>query len=376
MLYADALIVTGFNVSSRHKPVPVSQAETSLFITRTRFSIDFPAIVYNDALTSEPKISSDFENEFPPIVYNDALATDRMISSEPSVSPLDNNEINFKKSFDESEAEDYTVIYDKKSFSYKIISINDLKIDLKNDNDEVDIPSIDVVVEHLDNGINDNVDANSHEFDEIFEMNHDIHRAASEWLKKDYISSVTTWEDLVEKFVQKFYQLSDNNEEMEADKDDDPNDIATIFKIEGNLFDFKTPLCKAFNEFNYLLKINTDLFNFDIQGIKTYEEYKLNNNMTGDLDEPWSDNRVLYQLCDHICEPYHLKNGKTKWPTCSSDIDGFFNGRELPGMVRVRNYRANNAGNTQENKKGHHDLSINNIKRLEMMKYSFDVDDK
>nr|GFD22528.1 hypothetical protein [Tanacetum cinerariifolium] len=58
--------------------------------------------------------------------------------------------------------------------------------------------------------------------------------AASEWLKKDYISSVTTWEDLVEKFVQKFYQLSDNNEEMEADKDDDPNDIATIFKIEGN----------------------------------------------------------------------------------------------------------------------------------------------
>ncbi|GKB28380.1 hypothetical protein Tco_0867781 [Tanacetum coccineum] len=58
--------------------------------------------------------------------------------------------------------------------------------------------------------------------------------------------------------------------------------------------------------------------------------------MTGDLEEPWSDNRVPYQLCDHICEPYHFKNGKTKWPTCSSDIDGFYNGGELPGMVRVR----------------------------------------
>ncbi|GKF48974.1 hypothetical protein Tco_0142225 [Tanacetum coccineum] len=44
---------------------------------------------------------------------------------------------------------------------------------------------------------------------------------------------------------------------------------------------------------------------------------------------------VQYQLCDHICEPYHFKNGKAKWPTCNSDIDGFCNGGELPGMVRV-----------------------------------------
>ncbi|GJV49284.1 hypothetical protein Tco_1439496 [Tanacetum coccineum] len=116
--------------------------------------------------------------------------------------------------------------------------------------------------------------------------------AASEWFKKDCIGSVTTWEDLVEKFVQKFYQLSDNNEEMETDEDDGPNNIADIFKIEGNLFDFETPLCKAFNEFNHLLKIDTNLFTFDIKGIMTYEEYELNNNMTGDLEEPWSDNRV------------------------------------------------------------------------------------
>ncbi|GKE56782.1 hypothetical protein Tco_1495967, partial [Tanacetum coccineum] len=30
------------------------------------------------------------------------------------------------------------------------------------------------------------------------------------------------------------------------------------------------------------------MFTFDIKGIKTYEEY--NNNMTEDLEEPWSDN--------------------------------------------------------------------------------------
>ncbi|GKE38351.1 hypothetical protein Tco_1461756 [Tanacetum coccineum] len=110
--------------------------------------------------------------------------------------------------------------------------------------------------------------------------------AASEWFKKDCIGSVTTLENLVEKFILKFCQLSNDNEEMEADKDDDPDDIGEIFKIEGNLFDFETPLCKAFNEFNYLLKIDTDLFTFDIQGTKTYKEYESNNNMTGDLKEP------------------------------------------------------------------------------------------
>ncbi|GKA03328.1 hypothetical protein Tco_0676109 [Tanacetum coccineum] len=43
-------------------------------------------------------------------------------------------------SFDESDNEDYTVIYDKKSFSYKIISIDNLKTDLENDNDKVNMP--------------------------------------------------------------------------------------------------------------------------------------------------------------------------------------------------------------------------------------------
>nr|GEV14271.1 hypothetical protein [Tanacetum cinerariifolium] len=110
----------------------------------------------------------------------------------------------------------------------------------------------------------------------------------------------------------------------------------------------------AFNDFNYLLKIDKDLFTFDIQGIRTYEEYELNNTVTKDLEEPWLDNRVPYQLCDHICEPYRINNGITKWPTCSSDIDGFCHDRELLGMVRVRSmtYFQNHYCNTQDNQ-GH-----------------------
>ncbi|GJY45762.1 hypothetical protein Tco_0434825, partial [Tanacetum coccineum] len=91
------------------------------------------------------------------------------------------------------------------------------------------------------------------------------------------------------------------------------------------------------DEFNYLLKIDPDLFTYDIQWIKTYDEYEheLNNEKTQGLDEQWSNNEVSYQLGDHICETYRFKNGITKWPTCSSDTDGYCSGGELPGMVRV-----------------------------------------
>nr|GEX01278.1 putative ribonuclease H-like domain-containing protein [Tanacetum cinerariifolium] len=72
--------------------------------------------------------------------------------------------------------------------------------------------------------------------------------------------------------------------DMEADDDDNPDDVAKNFKIEGNLFDFEIPLCKPFNEFNYLSKIDTDLFTFEVYETKTYKghEYKLNKDMTGD----------------------------------------------------------------------------------------------
>ncbi|GJT65150.1 hypothetical protein Tco_1016630 [Tanacetum coccineum] len=114
---------------------------------------------------------------------------------------------------------------------------------------------------------------------------------------------------------------------MEAEESNDPEDIAEIFKIEG---------------------------------IKTYEEYELNNNMTRDLEEPWLDNRVPYQLC-----------------------------RELPGMVWVKimtyfqdhkwNYGADNTDYTQDNqdhKKEHYDPSTFRVRRFEMIKYAFDADDE
>ncbi|GJS19868.1 uncharacterized mitochondrial protein-like protein, partial [Tanacetum coccineum] len=102
-----------------------------------------------------------------------------------------------------------------------------------------------------------------------------------------------------------------------------------------------------------------------IRRIKTYEEYELNNTVTRDLDEPWLDNGVPYPLCDYICEPYHFKNGITKWPTCSSDIDGFCNGGELPGM-----------GHKERRDDPTLEPSVYKIRRFEMMKYSFNADEE
>ncbi|GKE28983.1 hypothetical protein Tco_1444367 [Tanacetum coccineum] len=80
------------------------------------------------------------ETEFPAIIFNDSLTSNETLSCEPTVSSLNDNEIDFRISFDESYDEDYTVVYDKNSFSYKIISVNNLKTDSENDNEKVNMP--------------------------------------------------------------------------------------------------------------------------------------------------------------------------------------------------------------------------------------------
>ncbi|GJU79321.1 hypothetical protein Tco_1276391 [Tanacetum coccineum] len=80
------------------------------------------------------------ETKFPAIVFNDKLSSKKILSCEPTISPLNDNEIEFRISFDESDDEDYTIIYDKNSFSSKIISVNNLKTDSDNDNDKVNMP--------------------------------------------------------------------------------------------------------------------------------------------------------------------------------------------------------------------------------------------
>ncbi|GJS09849.1 hypothetical protein Tco_0366645, partial [Tanacetum coccineum] len=90
------------------------------------------------------------ETEFLAIAFNDEVSSETLYC-EPTVSSL-NNEIDFRISFDDSDDEDYTVIFEKNSFSYKIISTNDLKTDSENDNEKVmpSLPSHEPAISCLD----------------------------------------------------------------------------------------------------------------------------------------------------------------------------------------------------------------------------------
>ncbi|GKE15993.1 hypothetical protein Tco_1423570, partial [Tanacetum coccineum] len=75
------------------------------------------------------------------------------------------------------------------------------------------------------------------------------------------------------------YDASDikGDDEVELTDEESSNDmdeVAKVFTIDTNLFDYETPMCKAFKEFSYLLQIDPDLLTNDIEGFKTYEYYK------------------------------------------------------------------------------------------------------
>ncbi|GJT96284.1 hypothetical protein Tco_1091802 [Tanacetum coccineum] len=74
------------------------------------------------------------ETEFPAIVFNEMLTSEAALSCEPTVSSLNNDEIDFKISFDESDDKDCTVFLTKISF------VNNLKIDSESDNYKFNMP--------------------------------------------------------------------------------------------------------------------------------------------------------------------------------------------------------------------------------------------
>ncbi|GKB25400.1 ATP-dependent DNA helicase PIF1 [Tanacetum coccineum] len=98
--------------------------------------------------------------------------------------------------------------------------------------------------------------------------------------KKIMNDVITTWlirsykkqfEDYME--IKKQKETRGDDEEVLTDEENSDledenlikeNKIAEIFRIETDIFDFETPLCEAFMEFNYLLKIEIDVLTNDI----------------------------------------------------------------------------------------------------------------
>nr|GEV38931.1 hypothetical protein [Tanacetum cinerariifolium] len=112
----------------------------------------------------------------------------------------------------------------------------------------------------------------------------------------EFKGSITTWVDLTMKFFGKYYQPSRSCKVMgtDVDMEYDPSDVGFGEWTETNIFNFETPLCKAFDAFNYLLKVNTELFTHDIERTKTYEDYM--NECNNELDEPCGELPGMVQV--------------------------------------------------------------------------------
>ncbi|GJR76547.1 hypothetical protein Tco_0088912 [Tanacetum coccineum] len=115
------------------------------------------------------------ETEFPAIVYNDALTFELELSCVPTVSHQHIDIVNWKIeiSLSDFDDENYTVIYD--NFSYKIFNVYDLKLDMGNGDDKIDIKqsSGDLSVNPLPNVINIDVGAYAQGSTKLLETSHD-----------------------------------------------------------------------------------------------------------------------------------------------------------------------------------------------------------
>ncbi|GKB78243.1 hypothetical protein Tco_0945138 [Tanacetum coccineum] len=174
---------------------------------------EFPAIVFNDTLTSEatllcePTVSSlnkdeidfrisfdesddedytltvsyfndldyfnDFENEFPAIVYNDALTFKSDLLTEPILSPqyIDEFDLKSETSLSKYNEEEQNISCFNDLFPFNIIYPLELKTDTDNDNDKVDIEhsSEDLSVKPLPDLINTDVGVYAHGSNKLLE---------------------------------------------------------------------------------------------------------------------------------------------------------------------------------------------------------------
>ncbi|GJT41397.1 hypothetical protein Tco_0941262 [Tanacetum coccineum] len=130
-----------------------------------------------ETATYDKSYSDDLDFDYPAIVYNDALTSNENVSSKPPVSIYIaiKADTDFSISFSDSDDEDYTFICDKNLFSYKLIAVNDLKLEPIKDRVKVNtkLCSEYVDIKPIDNVVFISNDITPIEFDENIEINHD-----------------------------------------------------------------------------------------------------------------------------------------------------------------------------------------------------------
>ncbi|GJT92621.1 hypothetical protein Tco_1081466 [Tanacetum coccineum] len=187
-------------------------------------------------------------------------------------------------------------------------------------------------------------DDSEHEAD--YDMGYDLSDVAfTEWLGSKNFNYKTMNHYTMKALWIYWIRGNDEVELTDGESSNDMDEVVEVFRIDTNLFNFETPMCKAFNAFNYLLQIDPDLLTKDIKGFKTYEDYKNDWIYRWNKDVPWVDEKPWTYAgvwtnptpVKHTCKPFNYKTGCSEWPTCSWKDDGYCNGGNLPGIYIIGN---------------------------------------
>ncbi|GKC81424.1 hypothetical protein Tco_1137141 [Tanacetum coccineum] len=148
------------------------------------------------------------------------------------------------------------------------------------------------------------------------------------------------------------------------------DEVAQVFKIDTNIFNFETPMCMSFKEFIYLLQIDPNLLTKDIEGFKTYDEYKDDWIYEWNKDIPWNDG---YCNGRNLPEAYIVGNSlhyqDYEWYEALKDSElkeqALRNKSIMEGLIS--DDELNNAA---------YELPVCNMRKFKMIKYSFRQDEE
>nr|GEX70707.1 VIER F-box protein 2 [Tanacetum cinerariifolium] len=220
----------------------------------------------------------------------------------------------------------------------------------------------------------------------------------AEWLTSKFYNH-KTMDQYTRNALWIYWTRGDDEVELtdeESSDSDDKDEVAEIFRIDTNIFDFETPMCKAFKEFNYLLQINPDVLTKNIDGFKTYEDYKddwiyeWNKDVPWVHERPWTDTRVWeeptlvrhYSLEDDKLKDEALKNKSImKGMIDEDDKEAWRRWDDYENTIHDHDERENEGEQENEERcklfdNPHQETPVCNIRKFEMIKYSFDEDEE
>ncbi|GJR93726.1 hypothetical protein Tco_0265900 [Tanacetum coccineum] len=172
----------------------------------------------------------------------------------------------------------------------------------------------------------------------------------------------------------------------ESSDSDNEDEVTKIFRIDTNVFDFETPTCKAFKEFNYLLQIDLDFLTRILTDLKPTKNIRMTGYMSG----------IKIYRGGHMEWPTSLKDSKLKKEALKNKaiMEGIIDEDDESsneGWRRWDNFENTNRDHEERkyemehedeercelfDDNPHQEAPVCNIRRFDMIKYSFGKDEE